>query len=963
MPLRILTLLTLLCASIVHCAEPPTVEARALTAPIEVDGMLAEAAWQEGDWSTGFSVLDNPTKVARYQTRFKVRFDDANLYLGAVLDEPNVAAIKAAATERDGHVYSDDCFEVMVDPTGQRIEYYHFIVNSRGVVYDAEMRQGGNVRSEEWNCDLSAAAQVGEASWSVELRLPLVELGLTAASRGDWALNVARERQGDEEELSSFVPTTGGFHQPSLYAALKLPGADFSRFLWEIRPPYEVRVEPDEHGVALLLHAKTHITNCGDKFRFILLRGALTGTEGEWVKDGLDAGQGREYEFSVPVSTQGPQKLRLQLADRTEPEMLLALRSFDANPSYSPITIDVLRPWYRDSIYATESLPALVADVSLSVPEPELPELSMRAMLQDPAGGTVGQKTEPAVRELRLTLPLPGDMAVGDYKLAVVLLKGEFEAYRAEKTIHKLPPVAEEWRIDEANVLRHNGEPVLPFGWFSIPASEMAKPGHAYRLMQSYSSYWFPVDKVRADLDAVVAAGSHVTIYPYPSPKMVETPAWGKPLTDEEAEALRQRVRALKDHPGVFAWYMADEPELRPALPDRCRQMREVLAAEDPFHPTIMLNDTIAGIYKYVDGGDILMPDPYPCFIKGGLAARPMEKTSEFMKACGDASRGRRAIWVTPQAFNYGDYGRQNQRGPTLTELRNQLYQVVIYGAKGFLWYTYGQIHNYPDLGVGMPWLSYEVADLKSAILADPAQDVKVAVQAPLSQHIHVSTRRVAEDLYIFAVNTATEPQDVKLTVTPGIPSLHVVSEQRSVPLADGKVIADHFGIYETHIYTTDAKAGGRTDIKLAITTIQEQIAALKKPGNLAYEDSGATVQVSSESTYGSTPDRVLDGVTSAMMWQDGTPDKQPDWITVRWPQPQTVGKVVIYTPSIASLEVQVPEGEDFKTVATAADCQDAVIEVAIAPAVQTDALRILVTGLRPEHKYSEVWEVEAYAQ
>ena len=74
-------------------------------------------------------------------------------------------------------------------------------------------------------------------------------------------------------------------------------------------------------------------------------------------------------------------------------------------------------------------------------------------------------------------------------------------------------------------------------------------------------------------------------------------------------------------------------------------------------------------------------------------------------------------------------------------------------------------------------------------------------------------------------------------------------------------------------------------------------------------------------------------------------------------------GKVVIYTPSIASREVQVPEGEDFKTVATAADCQDAVIEVAIAPAVQTDALRILVTGLRPEHKYSEVWEVEAYAQ
>ena len=40
---------------------------------------------------------------------------------------------------------------------------------------------------------------------------------------------------------------------------------------------------------------------------------------------------------------------------------------------------------------------------------------------------------------------------------------------------------------------------------------------------------------------------------------------------------------------------MADEPELRPALVDRLRRARDVVAAEDPYHPCIMLNDTIAG--------------------------------------------------------------------------------------------------------------------------------------------------------------------------------------------------------------------------------------------------------------------------------------------------------------------------------------------------------------------------------
>ncbi len=961
--LRSAALLTLGLVVWGHCQDTPTVEAVATDGPTQIDGELFEPTWQAGEFYTGFSMLDKPEQAAEYQTRFKVRFDDAALYIAAVLDEPAIGKLKADATERDGKVYSDDCLEVMLDPTGERVEYYHFIVNPRGTIYDAQMRQGGNVRSYEWNCGVQAAATVGESSWTVEIAIPVVELGLTAASKGDWALNVTRERRADGEELSSFVPITGGFHQPSLYATLKLPGADFSRYLWEVKTPYEARVEPNAEG-RLIYRAKTHLTNFGARFSFVQLRGVLGNAAGDWVPDGLDAGQGREYEFAVPVQEQGPQTLQLQLADRSAPDDLLALRSFIADISYTPIAIDVVRPWYRDSIYATENLPGVVADIALSVPERELGDLALRAELCDAAGGVVGDCSAVAARQQQIEIPLPTEMAVGDYTLSVALLRGEQEAYRVEKTIRKLPAVEDEWRLSESNVLLHNGEPVLPFGWFSIPARAMAEPGHAYQLMQAYSSYYFPVEKVRADLDEIVAANSHVTIYPYQSPRMVETEAWGKPLTEEEAEGLRARVAALKDHPGIFAWYMADEPELRPALVERCRQLREVVAQEDPFHPTIMLNDTIAGVHKYIDGGDITMPDPYPCFIKGGLAAQPIEKTGEFIKACQEASRGRRGIWATPQAFNYGDYGRKNQRGPTLTELRNQLYQAVIYGAKGFLWYTHSQVNNYPDLWVGMPWLSFEVADLKSAILADPAEEVKVAVDAPQPRHIHVSPRRVDGNLYLFVVNTATEPQEVRLTIAPapGLRSLYVVSEQRNVPLTEGTQITDTFDTYETHIYTTDAEVGGRASIAEAAEQIRTETAALKKPGNLAYEDSGAEVEVSSRSTYGSTPDRLLDGVETGMLWRDGTRGQFPDWAQVRWPQAQTIGRVVLHTPTVASFEVQVPEGDDWKTVVAVEGNAEQRVEAVLPQAVQTEAIRILVTGIMADKQDTEIWEVEAYA-
>jgi hypothetical protein len=963
--------LTVLCVLLASCygqaAELRVVEAARASGAITVDGALSEAAWQEGEWSSGFTLLDNPAKAPAAQTRFKVRYDEGNLYVGARLDEPQTGDLRAEVTERDGQVYHDDCLEVMVDPTGERIEYYHFVVNPLGTLYDAQLRQGGNVRTSEWNCDAGAAAKVGEGAWTVELRIPAVELGLSAASKGDWALNVARERRA-VDELSSFVPTTGGFHQPSLYAVLRLPGADFGRYLWEIKEPYEVRISPGEDG-KLRYAAKTHVLNAGPRFRFIVLRGVLGGKAGAWVKGGLDSGQGREYAFSAPVTEMGPQEFRLELADRRSPDTLLAAKSQWVDVQYSPLSISFLQPAYRDSIYATEKLDALVFQVSASVPPEELAKLTLRAELR-PQGQTSGKPIasagEPAKAEATVRVAIPA-LPDGDYELTASLVaKGSAKpAYTVSKLLRKLPKVEHEWRLDAHNVLLHNGEAVLPFGWFSIPADEMAKPGHAYTVMQEYNTQYRSVEENFAVFDRVVAAGTYLTGYPYPGNSMMSpSSVWGQPLSDEEAQALRERVGALKGHPGVFAWYMADEPELRPALPERCRRIYEVVAREDPFHPCIMLNDTIEGIYKYADGGDILMPDPYPCFIKGGLAAQPIEKVSNFVKAAVEAGKGRKAAWVTPQAFNYGDYGRKNQRGPTLVELRNELYQAVVAGAKGFLWYTYSQVANYPELNIGMPWLSFEAADLKDAILADPDATTTVKVEAPKPEHIHASVRRVKGDIYLFAVNTATEAQDVTLRLEPAPKQdrLQVVSESRTVPLTKGEV-ADRFEVYETHIYTTSAAAGSRESIQVPLKRIAEANAARKKPGNLAFEESGATVEVSSRSTYGSTPDRVLDGILTGMRWQDGTPKELPDWLVVRWPAAVTVGRVVVYSSTIADCEIQVPEGDGWRTVAESLGNSEDHFEVVLQQPVETEAIRILVTGLREGQDYAVITEVEAYAR
>ena len=962
---------TILISAMSVAAATPVVRAAPVVGAVRVDGALDEDTWRSGEWSSGFHVLDRPGVAASAQTRFKVRFDEAHIYVGVVAEEPHMDEIQTLATQRDGRVWADDCVEVMVDATGERVEYYHFVVNTAGVIYDAELRQGGNVRSAEWNGTVRAAAVTGAEEWTAEIQIPVRELGLTAASRGDWALNVARERQAGGGELSTFAPLSGGFHQPVLYAGMQLPDANFERYLWELRRPTGVRVVPGDDG-GLNMSATVRLTNDGTQLRAFELQAMLDGVQDEPVTGvavggSLHAGESADVEVRIDGIETGEQTLEMRLSEPGPDGALLSVRRVQLLLEYEPLGVTVTQPHYRNNIYATESLGELVFDVTSDVPRSRLEDLTTRAaLIAVDADVSVAESQQAAASPATLALPIR-DLAIGDYELLVQLVDPSTGQVRhaSSTKVRKLPAIAEEWRIDGDLVLRHNGESVLPFGWFSIPPAAMADTNHAFETMQAYSAHYWPVERVRAFLDTVAAAGTAVTINPYPYNEMVSPDAvWGQPLSEKEARDLRQRVRALKDHPGLFAWYMADEPELRPALPERCRQIYQIVRDEDPYHPCIMLNDTVAGIFRYREGGDILMPDPYPLYIQDALAAQPIEKVSQFMEAATRASAGRLAVWITPQGFNYGDYGRENNRVPNFTELRNQVYQAVVEGTRGFLWYTYSQVSNYPSLDIGMRWLSREVADLKDFILVQPEPGSQVSVDAPQAVHIHTTLRRVGEEVVLIAVNTATQSQVVSIDVYGrfGDGPVHVLSERRRVEVEQGR-LRDRFGIYETHIYTTDQDLGAREDLAAPMAEIERAEAARRKPGNLAFEDEGVRVTVSSESPYGSTPNRVVDGITGGMRWRDGTPGELPDWLLLTWPAPVEVGRLVLHSETITGVEVQVPAGDAWVPVGSVADAATSPIEIALPKAVTTERLRLEVTALRPNAENSVLYEVEAYSE
>ena len=128
------------------------------------------------------------------------------LCLRVECQEPQMAALRAGVTQRDGMVWVDDCVEVFVQAPGQRA-YAHFVVNPLGTAFD-EL-----VRDSSWNAAWECAAGRGEGSWWCELRIPFAALGGAPGKDADWGLNVCRSRR-PEPELSAWSATGAGFHQP-----------------------------------------------------------------------------------------------------------------------------------------------------------------------------------------------------------------------------------------------------------------------------------------------------------------------------------------------------------------------------------------------------------------------------------------------------------------------------------------------------------------------------------------------------------------------------------------------------------------------------------------------------------------------------------------------------------------------------------------------------------------------------
>lgn len=906
-------------ASFLCCVLALGLSAAELVVPL-VQGLGAPGSVLGADlpWHENFTILASGAKPAA-PTRFKIAHDNRNLYLAVEAFEPEMDKLVAKQYTHDhADLWRNDTIEINFDPDGGNVALGKIVVDSNGSVADY-FGLDDNTGEERFLLDTfwESSAKVISVKkladrWTLELALPFgAWFDGERKTIANCRLNVGRNRRS---EASTFAPIPRRNHSlPRFYPALKLKDFDESRYnIWQI-VGFKAAGRIRQGKAAAEISAQ--IQNTGAKFRAVSTQTRITEeASGKSVEKqlGLAAPPRQLVPVDFALTGVAAGRVRLGLELRETNGTLLAAQYLIGEIDYQPVRIKLLEPAYRDNVYATQKLDKIVAEVTLE----EGVGAPLEAVLTGPGDFREVRKVAAAQAVNIITFPFV-DMPEGEYKLSVA---------GVSKRVRKLPRMPGEVFFDADGVAYVDGKPFFPLGFFGFPVGQEPTWPEINSVVSSRDIYK-DRDEVKKALDRMADAGLKIMCFPYVEPNgkreyfnvsRTSDARKGAKLSPKQRELIAEFAAVARNHPGIFAYYVADEPEGWLHNPSWYEDLRNYLAEIDPYHPVVIINYGISGQREFTRGCDVHMPDCYPSYYLDGTTSLPRTSSYDFSR---HASR-LHPTWLMPQSFDWGQKNSKGSpgRGPTYDELREQTYLGLNGNARGILLFKFalsGMFSN--DLLIGRRNLFKELVALK-----DFALTPTVPVTAkPDSRLFNVGQKVVGDRFIVIAVNLSDKPIDAEIRLKGKVPAALAVSgEKRSVPVQNG-CIRDRFEPHTTHIYATEGVTVDAVDHAAIRAEIAAANAALKRPGNLAaagelslgqgkdyrkgiIPDGVPKITVSSQLathdyTECATQYFLQDGTRRTAGWWDfrhWTPlagDKEP-WAAIDFGKPVTVGRVMLFS-------------------------------------------------------------------
>lgn len=183
----------------------PSLQLKRITAPIQVDGDLRDAGWQQASLAenyTEFQPLEG--RKAPIHISSWITYDLENLYVAfSVKDDPS--KIRARQGKRD-EVFQDDWVAITLDTFGNNAFFLLLGANPYGIQVDT--RNNGNNDDESYNALYTSAGKVTADGYQVEMSIPFKSLNFPNKDVQTWKANLLVNHPRENRALYTWASVT-----------------------------------------------------------------------------------------------------------------------------------------------------------------------------------------------------------------------------------------------------------------------------------------------------------------------------------------------------------------------------------------------------------------------------------------------------------------------------------------------------------------------------------------------------------------------------------------------------------------------------------------------------------------------------------------------------------------------------------------------------------------------------------
>lgn len=336
----------------------------------------------------------------------------------------------------------------------------------------------------------------------------------------------------------------------------------------------------------------------------------------------------------------------------------------------------------------------------------------------------------------------------------------------------------------------------FPIGWYEKIANTDAPAKVADEKINIIMPYVGSNDeaKIMAYLDTASEAGVKVVL---------ELPR--SMVRGQKTDEIVQFVRKFKNHPAVFAWYTADEPEFHQLSSQALENAYHAIKTEDSTKPVAVVFARLWGIEKYLDALDVFIWDQYPVtYGSPEFGGTDWKKMRSWFEVAASRTKEKKGFWFVMQGYGekYDGTPQHGKRLPTYDEERYMLYSAVLSGIDGlFLYAHYLSQQSWID-SVLTPLLE-EFHDYIPAIAAEKTVGMVKSDRSNVQIGLYRDPKN--EAYYLIAINHGKRKLKtaIKLPKEITVKSVQSVNREHEkfVDKNNETVIKDVFTPYGVNIY------------------------------------------------------------------------------------------------------------------------------------------------------------------